>query len=197
MMLRFILPIIFVLSTSWEASACDWASQSIKTSEFVDGKTIFWGRAIELKWDRKINVKSSEESPGLPDTYHVVEVIKPLRGKTKKKVKVWTDNTTCGYWFQLGSVQLYITEAHGKNDLHTDQLLMYRAGHPAIVAFLEEGVDVETNGHIGIRRFEPPDQTEVDEVMKQISEIYERERKDVVTLSQKEPWWKFSQKPSK
>ena len=70
---------------------------------------------------------------------------------------------------------------------------MYRAGHPAIVAFLEEGVDVETNGHIGIRRFEPPDQTEVDEVMKQISEIYERERKDVVTLSQKEPWWKFSQ----
>jgi len=203
------MALIFALSFGGKSFACDWMPKSIKISAFVDGKTIFWGRTTEVKWDREAGLKKEEMPTLKPDFYHIVEIIKPLQGKAGKTVKVWSDTSSCGTQFSIGAVRLFVTETHGKRDFYTDQFLSNRARSDSIVAFLEEGLDWAAFGTerdkmlneiIGKDCFSiesseksasPEECKAMEAYQNSRQEIYDREYDAAQTLGAHKPWWKF------
>jgi len=185
MLFRMSVFIFFTFGASTQALACSWPNHEIKASEFVKGKTIFWGRALETK-------QASAPSHNL-----VVDVVKPLHGKTKKRVRLLVDNSTsCAHEFKINEVELYILRKWEDNRLYTDQAIMHRASHAAIIAFLEEGLDSLTKGQPGIELFTSYGEKEEidDKDFRKIQNIYKRERNAAIKIKPKKAWWKFWKK---
>ncbi len=205
-MIKIFITLILFFSFNFSAVACDWAPKEQKVSEFVSGKTIFWGRAVEAKWDKTVE---NDELGSVPRVYNIVEVIKPIEGNVGRKVKVWADPSSCGTYIPLGIVQLIVVRPYQKNSFYTDQLISHGASEASIIAYLNEGIDISAKGsfyapHITEEEMETKCQnTNASElpnfcvskhILNEIYKVYKKENEIVKELTNKKPWWHFKKK---
>lgn len=102
MKILYVLCCLFLFSS--QASACSFSSPSGTISEWVNNKTVFWGRAINTEWERPTG---SEFAPNVITTF---EVLEPVKGELKKTIKVRhvASQPACGLTYDLGRIQLYV-----------------------------------------------------------------------------------------
>ena len=82
--LRLFFGFLFWLLFSIPASACSWLLPEGTTSEWVEDKVVFWGRAIETKWN-----KTNEGGWHEFDIYTNIEVLERVKGELPKKIRVY------------------------------------------------------------------------------------------------------------
>ncbi len=130
-----------LVQSAW---ACDYQIPDITTSEYISGKTVFWGFATAKKWDR--NAKFNPEGEYPTSTYIEVEVLRGLKGKIGKKTKIWLSETSCGIDPPLGEVFLFVVRPEGKSDYYADELTSTFASDRAIISLLRLDFDVQARG---------------------------------------------------
>jgi len=131
----FLILVSFFCSTAI-THACSWAPPTGNVSDWVEDKTIFWGRPLESKWDRKAR---NMDYP----IHTYIELLEPLKGNPPKIVKVrhHTFIGMCGTNFELGRVQLVIIRKNDAGTFTSDETLT-RSVHPLILyAHLTTGTD--------------------------------------------------------
>ena len=124
--------------------ACDYLIPDITTSEYISGKTVFWGFATAKKWDR--NAKFNPEGDFPTSTYLEVEVLRGLKGKIGKETKIWLSETSCGIDPPLGEVFLFVVRPEGKSEYYADELTSTFASDKAIISLLKLNFDVKALG---------------------------------------------------
>lgn len=197
MKFTFLLLTMFFIFTQ-NALACSWAPQIQKVSEYTEGKIIFWGRAVKTEW------KPQSASEFGENTVTYVDVIKPLQGKVSSRIKIRHDNNfaSCGISYPIGYIRLFVVRPKKNGEHSADEILVYSAPTPAVVAYFQEQIDITVAGsrldilscaHSAYDKFTPECISE--EKVTSIHKIFQRERKVVSEMPS--PWWSLYKRPRK
>jgi len=109
------------------------------TSDWVEDKVIFWGRPIETKWD-----KSTKSDWPAFNIYTTIEVVEEVKGKLPKKIKVnhAIDGSSCGTYFDLGSIQLIVVPQKEHGRFVTGSYIKDAVNKFVVSAYVNDGVDL-------------------------------------------------------
>lgn len=134
-----ILPLLIFIWLTSPAHACDWSPPKGMTSDWVEDKVIFWGRPIETKWD-----KSTKSDWPAFNIYTTIEVVEEVKGKLPKKIKVnhAIDGSSCGTYFDLGSIQLIVVPQKEHGRFVTGSYIKDAVNKFVVSAYVNDGVDL-------------------------------------------------------
>ena len=139
---KFIIAVFLASLLSTQSHACSWIPPEGMTSEWVEGKVIFWGRAITSIDDRKYEGISQLDSY---DGYTDFEVLESLTGDLPKKIKVFHDSysSSCGVRFEQDDVRIYVvSKANNAQHFVTSSYYKESISQTRLAAYYENNIDV-------------------------------------------------------
>jgi len=196
-----VVALIFVWFTS-PVQACDWTPPDGMTSDWVENKVVFWGRPIETKWD-----KSSKSDWPAYNIYTTIEVVEEVQGNLPKKIKVnhAIDGSSCGTYFDLGSIQLIVVPQKEHGRFLTGSYIKDAVNKFVVSAYITDGIDLplpESSELLNSiysyddacdakesESLTKPDFCKWESVYWQARESYSRKTKQLLEKENRKKWW--------
>lgn len=127
------------LSLESDANACSWASPEGMTSQWVEDKVVFWGRAVETKWNRSNNGEFSNFQ-----AITRIEVLQSVRGKLPQKIDVYhsMNIASCGVVFHMGTIELFALPKQEDGKFSTESFIEEAVNKHVLFAYFDEGKDL-------------------------------------------------------
>lgn len=130
---------LVLLALAAPAHACDWLAPSGKTSQWVEGKIIFWGRPVETRWLKK--------RPDVPNDGNIVtrfEVLETLEGNLNGHVEVIYSSigsTSCGITIPVGEADIFVIIRSENGKYYTGPSINRAVSNILLHAYFQDETD--------------------------------------------------------